>query len=38
MNTSVDVLRVPKAHTSGKYLPINIGFIISCYGVQRNLV
>ena len=30
LSTSVDVIRVPKARTSGKYLPINISFISIC--------
>ena len=35
LNTSVDVIRVLKARTSGNELPIDIVFI---YGARRNLI
>ena len=33
-NTSVDLIRVPKARTSGKWLPIDISFV---YGAREKL-
>ena len=35
LNTSVDVIRVPKARTSGKYLPIDISISILLRSTEK---